>query len=102
MVRTSLAVFLCVGLVPAAAAAGDRQSLDAVIRNYDRAEIATGTIQVSASGDIAYVSGTSEKGPWLDVWHHTAGKWKMVAEVMLADLGPVRFGAKRERSCRTS
>ena len=90
------------GLAPAAVAAGDRHPLDPVIRNYDRAEIATGTIQVSASGDVAYVSGTSEKGPWLDVWHRTAGRWKMVAEVMLADLAPVRFGAKRGRSCRTS
>ena len=101
MARTALALFLCVGLLPAAAAAADRQDLDAVIRNYDRTEIAAGTIEVSAWGDLAYVSGTSKKGPWLDVWRRTAGEWKMVAEVTRAELTPIRFGAKRSRSCGT-
>jgi hypothetical protein len=95
-------MLLWVGLVPSAAVAADRHDLDAVIRNYDRTEIAAGTIEVSAWGDLAYVSGTSEKGPWLDVWRRTAGEWKMVAEVTRAELTPIRFGAKRARSCRTS
>jgi len=101
MARTVLFVLLCVGLLPAAAEAANHP-LAAVLEHYDRDEIAAGAIQVSAAGDVAYVSGTSEKGPWLDVWRRRQGEWTRVAGVDFSAAPAIRFGAKRSRSCRTS
>lgn len=65
------------------------------MRQYDAADVAQGKIQVSTAGDLAYVTGTSPAGPWLKVWRLIAGEWKMVAEVTMTELAPIRFGAKR-------
>ena len=102
MARPALATLVCVALLPAAAAAADRQNLDVVIGQYDRGDIAAGAIQVSASAEVVYVSGTSDRGPWLDIWRRSGGEWKLVAEMVVSEIAPIRFGVKRSRSCRTS
>jgi ketosteroid isomerase-like protein len=100
MARNLLAVLLLLGVSPAVAFAAGPQGIDALMRHYDASAVAEGKIQVSTSGDVAYVSGTSADGPWLEVWRRAAGEWKMVAELVRTGLTPIRFGAKRDRSCR--
>jgi hypothetical protein len=34
------------------------------------------------------------------VWRRLDGEWKRVAEIAMSELTPIRFGAKRDRSCR--
>jgi hypothetical protein len=70
------------------------------MRQYDAAAVADGKIQVSTTGNLAYVTGTSEDGPWLDVWRLRSGRWTMVAEAGRSEMAPIRFGVKRDRSCR--
>lgn len=91
---------LCLGLASAPAFAAGPQDVDSLMRHYDASDLAEGKIQVSTTGDVAYVSGISSGGPWLDVWRRSGGRWKMVAEIAMTELAPIRFGAKRDRSCR--
>lgn len=99
MARNLLAVMFC--LVSGSAFAAGPRDTDLLMRNYSASEVADGKIQVSLSGDIAYVSGTSADGPWLDVWRRiAAGRWKMIGEVAMREIPPIRFGLKRDRSCR--
>jgi hypothetical protein len=37
----------------------------------------------------------------VDVWRLADGAWTLVAEMKVTELAPIRFGAKRNRSCRT-
>lgn len=100
MSRNLLAVLWCLGSLSVPALAAGPQGFDAVMRHYDAAAVAAGKIQVSRSGDLAYVSGTSEEGPWLVIWRHASGEWKRVGEVVMTEMAPIRFGAKRDRTCR--
>jgi ketosteroid isomerase-like protein len=55
------------------------------------------TIEVSASGDLAYVRGTDrmstktpkgltdEVGKWIDIWKKTDGKWKDIVSIWNSD-----------------
>jgi hypothetical protein len=70
------------------------------MRQYDAAAVADGKIQVSTTGNLAYVSGTSEDGPWMEVWRLRSGRWTMVAEAGRSEMPPIRFGLKRDRPCR--
>jgi hypothetical protein len=97
MARNLLAVMFC--LVSASAFAAGPQEADLLMRNYNASEVAEGKIQVSLSGDTAYVSGTSANGPWLDVWRRTEGKWRMIGELAMRELPPIRFGVKRSPRC---
>ena len=97
MARHLLVVICC--LVAAPALAAGPQGVDTLMRNYAAPDIEAGKIQVNIAGDVAYVSGSSP-APWLDVWRRTAGEWKRIAEVAMTELAPLRFGAKRHRSCR--
>jgi ketosteroid isomerase-like protein len=97
MARIIFAVFVCLGFASLSAHAAGPQGMDTVMRHYDASAVAEGKIQVSASGDVAYVSGTSPDGPWMAVWRRTDGQWKIVAELVSTPLKPIRFGAKRER-----
>ena len=97
MARNLFPVLVCLGLASASAHAAGPQGMDAVIRHYDASAVAEGKIQVSTSGDVAYVSGTTAEGPWLNVWRLTAGEWKMIAELVSAPMTPIRFGLKRAR-----
>lgn len=90
-------VCLCLGLASAPALAAGPQGMDAVMRHYDASALAEGKIQVTTSGDMTYVSGTTTDGPWLNVWRLTAGEWKIVAEVVSTPMKPIRFGMKRGR-----
>jgi hypothetical protein len=98
MARNLLAVMFC--LVTASAFAAGPQDADLLMRNYSASEVADGKIQVSVSGDIAYVSGASADGPWLDVWRRTEGTWKMIGELAMREISQIRFGVKRDRACR--
>ncbi|MGH9373976.1 MAG: hypothetical protein ACRD15_20875 [Vicinamibacterales bacterium] len=97
MARNLFAVMFC--LVSASAFAAEPQDAHLLMRNYNASEVADGKIQVSLSGDIAYVSGTSADGPWLDVWRRTEGRWKMIGELAMREIAPIRFGVKRSRRC---
>ena len=102
MARILIAATLCLGVATSAFAAGP-QEVDALMRHYDADAVATGRIEVELSGDTAWVRGTSRGGPWLDVWKRSTGEWTLVAELVVAEVAPVRFGAsKRTRSCRRS
>ena len=98
MARNLLAVMFC--FASASAFAAGPQEADLLMRNYSASEVADGKIQVSLSGDLAYVSGTSADGPWLDVWRRSEGKWTMIGELAMRELPPIRFGIKRDRACR--
>jgi hypothetical protein len=102
MARILIAASLCLGVATSAFAAGP-QEVDAVIRHYDADAVSQGRIAVEVSGDTAWVRGTSQGGPWLDVWRRSTGEWTLVAELLVAEVAPVRFGAgKRTRSCGRS
>jgi hypothetical protein len=99
MARIFIAATLCVGLVSPAFAAGP-QDVDTLLRHYDADAVSQGRIEVELSGDTAWVRGTAAGGPWLDVWRRATGEWTLVAELLVAEVAPVRFGAgKRARSC---
>jgi hypothetical protein len=100
MARYVLALTFCVGVLTVSAQASGPQAVDTLIRQYDAAAVADGRIQVSTAGNLAYVTGTSEDGPWMEVWRLKAGRWMMVAEAGRSEMAPIRFGIKRERSCR--
>ncbi len=105
MVRTLIATVVCLGVVtPALAdATDDVQDIDALVRHYGAAELEQGRVEVTRSGDVAWVRGTVEGGPWLDVWSRRAGEWTLVAELQVAEIAPIRFGGRRDRPCnRTS
>lgn len=93
MARLLLALVLLT--LPAAALASGPQGIDALIGQYDPTDVAEGRIQVSRAGELAYVSGTSPDGPWMEVWRHAGGKWTKVAEVVRTQVTPIRFGMKR-------
>jgi hypothetical protein len=101
MARYFLALVTCLGLASVSAGAAGSQGMDAVMRHYDASAVAEGKIQVSAAGDVAWVSGTSDEGPWLAVWQRTGGEWKKIREVVRTQLTPIRFGVKREKPCRS-
>ena len=102
MARILIAATLCLGVATSAFAAGP-QEVDALMRHYDADAVAAGRIEVELSGDTAWVRGTSRGGPWLDVWKRSTGEWTLVAELVVAEVAPVRFGAsKRTRSCGRS
>lgn len=104
MAQNVIVFAMCLGLSTAAASAASAAAgpagFDSVMRHYDAAAVAEGEIQISTLPDVAYVSGTSAEGPWLDVWRRLDGEWKRVAEIAMNELKPIRFGAKRDRSCR--
>lgn len=104
--RTALCTVLCLGAVAAPAFAADPrdvQDIDALVQHYGAAEVAQGKVEVTLSGDVAWVRGTVVGGPWLDVWRRRAGEWTLVAEVQVAETAPIRFGSRRSRPCtRTS
>ena len=106
MVRILIATALGLGLAGPALAAGpqDAQAFDALVRHYGEAQVEQGTVEVTfMSGDVAWVRGTVEGGPWLDIWRRDAGEWSLVAELHAQELAPIRFGARRHRGCsRTS
>jgi hypothetical protein len=99
--RILLAVILSVGTT-AASSWATPHDLDALMRHYDATDVAQGRLEVRTSGDLVYVRGTSKGTPWLNIWRTTNGEWKLVAEMVATELAPIRFGAKRGRSCRTS
>jgi hypothetical protein len=102
MARTFIAAILCFGVTSPAFAVGP-QEVDALIRHYDADAVSQGRIEVEVSGDVAWVRGTSRGGPWLDVWRKGAGEWTLIAELLVAEAEPVRFGAgKRARRCSSS
>jgi hypothetical protein len=102
MARIFIAVTLCLGVASTAFAAGP-QDVDALMRHYDADEVSQGRIEVELSGDMALVRGTATGGPWLDVWRRSTGEWTLVAELLVAEAAPVRFGAsKRPRTCGRS
>jgi hypothetical protein len=100
MTRNFLAATVCLVSVSVPAFASGPQDLAGLLRRYDASEVAKGAIQVSTSGDLTYVSGTSQRGPWLEVWRRTDGIWKMVAGAGVNEVTPLRFGTKRDRSRR--
>jgi ketosteroid isomerase-like protein len=102
MARILLVATLCLAVFPNLALAVPSPDVDALMRHYDAAAVAAGKIHVSADGDLVYVRGLAPGTPWIDVWRHDAGDWKLVAEMVVTELAPIRFGAKRNRSCRTS
>jgi hypothetical protein len=102
MARKLIAAILCLGVVSPALAA-DRQDVDALMRHYDADAVSQGRIEVEFSGNTALVRGTSKGGPWLDVWRKSPSEWTRVAELLVAEVAPVRFGAgKRAKSCGRS
>ena len=106
MVRRLIATAFCLGVAAGPAlAAGPRdvQDIDALVQHYGAAEVEQGRVEVTLSGDVAWVRGTVTGGPWLDVWRRQAGEWTLVAEVQATEIAPIRFGARRHRPCsRTS
>ena len=99
MPRILIAAILCVGAASPALAA-DPQDIDAVVRHYDADAVTQGRIEVEVSGNTALVRGTSHGGPWLDVWRRSTGEWTLVAELLVAEVAPVRFGAsRRAKTC---
>jgi hypothetical protein len=99
MARILIAAILCLGAASPALAA-DPQDVNALMRHYDSDAVAQGRIEVEFSGDTAWVRGTSQGGPWLDVWRRSTGEWTLVAELLVAEVAPVRFGApRRAKSC---
>jgi hypothetical protein len=102
MARMLIAAILCLGVVPPALAA-DPQDVDALMRHYDADAVSQGRIEVEFSGNMAWVRGTSKGGPWLDVWRKSTTEWTLVAELLAAEIAPVRFGAsRRAKSCGRS
>jgi hypothetical protein len=102
MARILITAILCLGVVSAAFAA-DPQDVDALMRHYDADAVSQGRIEVELSGDLAWVRGTSKGGPWLDVWRRSTGEWTLIAELLVAEVAPVRFGAgRRAKSCGRS
>jgi hypothetical protein len=102
MARILIAAMLSLGVVSPALAA-DPQDVDALMRHYDAEAVSQGRIEVEFSGNVAWVRGTSKGGPWLDVWRRSTGEWTLVAELLVAELAPVRFGAgRRAKSCGRS
>ncbi len=105
MVRILIATAFCLGVVTPAFAdvTDDVQDIDALVRHYGAAEVEQGRVEVTRSGDVAWVRGTVEGGPWLDVWRRSAGQWRLVAEVQVSEIAPIRFGGRKHRTCnRTS
>jgi hypothetical protein len=107
MVRILIATVLCGGVLAAPAHAADpqeAQAIDALVRHYGAAELEHGRVEVTfLSSDVAWVRGTVQGGPWLDVWERSAGEWTLVAELQAREKAPIRFGARRARGCsRTS
>lgn len=106
LIATAFRTALCLGAVTAPAAAAGPQDvldMDALVRHYGAAEVEKGRVEVTLSGDVAWVRGTVEGGPWLDVWSRRAGEWTLVAELQVAEIAPIRFGGRRYRPCsRTS
>jgi hypothetical protein len=107
MVRMLIATAFCLGAItgPAEAAPHEQESqdIDALVRHYGAAEVEQGRVEVTRSGDVAWVRGTVEGGPWLDVWRRSAGEWRLVAELQVSEIAPIRFGGRRYRPCsRTS
>jgi hypothetical protein len=102
MARILIAAILCLGAVTPALAA-DPQDVDGLMRHYQADAVAQGRIEVEFSGETAWVRGTSKGGPWLDVWRRSAGEWTLVAELLVAEIAPVRFGApRRAKPCGRS
>jgi hypothetical protein len=102
MARTCIAAMVLLGMASSAFAAGP-QELEPVLRHYDADAVSQGRIEVELSGDMAVVRGTSTGGPWLDVWRHATGEWTLVAELLVAEVAPIRFGAgKRRPACGRS
>jgi hypothetical protein len=100
MARILIAAASCLGVASTPALAAGPQDVDAVMRHYDADAVAQGRIEVQWSGDVAWVRGTSRGGPWLDVWQRSTGDWKLVAEVQVEEIAPIRFGAKkRQKPC---
>jgi hypothetical protein len=102
-----MARLLIAAIVSLAAAspafAADPQEADALMRHYDAAAVSRGQIEVEFSGDMAWVRGTAKGGPWLDVWRRSTGEWTLVAELVVAEVAPLRFGAsRRSKSCGRS
>jgi hypothetical protein len=99
MARILIAATLCLGVASPVAAAG-AQEVNTILRHYDADEVSQGRIEVELSGDFAWVRGTSKGGPWLDVWRKSTSEWTLVAELLVAEVAPVRFGAsKRTKRC---
>ena len=102
MARILIAAIFCLGVASPALAA-DPQDVDALMRHYDADAVANGRIEVEFSGSMAWVRGTSRGGPWLDVWRKSPTEWTLVAELLVAEVAPVRFGAsRRAKSCGRS
>ena len=101
MARTLLAVTFCLAVAPIPAAASDARDVDALMRHYDSRHVASGQLGVSTEGEFVYVRGLAPGMPWVDVWRLADGEWTLVAEMKVTELAPIRFGAKRNRSCRT-
>jgi hypothetical protein len=102
MARILITGILCLGAASPALAA-DPQDVDVLMRHYDADAVSEGRIEVEFSGDTAWVRGTSRGGPWLDVWRRSSTEWTLVAELLVAELAPVRFGAgRRVTSCGRS
>jgi hypothetical protein len=100
MPRILLAVTLCLGVAPMSARAARPHDVDALMRHYDAVAVATGKIHISSEGDLVYVRGLAPGTPWVDVWRRAGDDWKLVAEMVVNEIAPIRFGAKRDRSCR--
>lgn len=102
MARIMITAILCLGAVSPAFAA-DPQDVDALMRNYDADAVSQGRIEVELAGNLAWVRGTSKGGPWLDVWRRSTGEWTLIAELLVAEVAPVRFGAsRRTKTCGRS
>jgi len=102
MARMLLVATLCLGAFSNVALAVSSPDVEALMRHYDAAAVASGKLHVSTEGDLVYVRGLAPGTPWVDIWRHDQGDWKLVAEMKVTELAPIRFGAKRNRSCRTS
>ena len=99
MARILIAAIVCLGAASPALAA-DPQDVDALMHHYGPDALAQGRIEMEVSGDTALVRGTARGGPWLDVWRRSTGEWTLVAELVVAEVAPVRFGAsRRAKSC---
>jgi len=99
--RILLAIALCLVVAPMSAVASDVRDVDALMRHYDSRHVASGKLDVSAEGDLVFVRGLTPGTPWVDVWRLSDGEWTLIAEMKVTELAPIRFGAKRNRSCRT-
>lgn len=101
MDRTLLAVLTVAGvLLSGPAVAGGPDGVTVVARHYDALDLAEGRIRITAAGNEVWVSGTAPGGPWLEVWSRSGGRWTRIAEIEATEMAPIRFGAKRDRTCR--